>query len=261
MTAAHATPLRCEGLGREVAGRTLYRDLDAAFPPSTVTAIVGPNGAGKSTLLRDLAGLRRPQRGDVRLGDAPVSAQGPLTRARALAYLPQSTPLAYDLSVAEVVMLGRTPFLARFAGPGAEDHAAVERALDRVGLRVAASRPLSSLSGGERQRVMLARMLATEAPVLLLDEPTAALDVGHALAFMDLCRELADGGRAVVAALHDLDLARRSADAALVVGARDGAVAVGTAAQVLTPQLLGPLFAVDILERDGHLLFTRSLRT
>jgi iron complex transport system ATP-binding protein len=226
--------------------------------PSTVTAIVGPNGAGKSTLLRDLAGLRAPQRGAVHLDDAPLAAIDAATRARALAYLPQTTPLAYDLTVADVVMLGRTPFLNRFAGPGAADRRAVDRAIERVGLAVTATRPLSSLSGGERQRVMLARMLATEAPVLLLDEPTAALDVGHALAFMDLCRELAAGGRTVIAALHDLDLARRSADAALVLG--DGAVTSGEAAAVLTPAILGPLFAVEILERDGHLLFARSLR-
>jgi len=251
--------LRAQGLGRRVGERWLYRDLDATFAAASITAIVGPNGSGKSTLLRDLAGLRPPAAGRVTLAGAALDGQSPTSRARSLAYLPQATPLAYDLRVEAVVMLGRTPFLPRFGGPSAQDHRLVAAALDRVGLRDAAQRPLSSLSGGERQRVMLARMLATQAPLLLLDEPTAALDVGHALAFMDLCRELADGGTTVIAALHDLDLARRSADAAVVLGAADGNVLTGASAAVLVPATLGPLFAVRLRESDGHLIVERSL--
>jgi len=255
-----AAQLRAVGLGRRIDGRWLYRGLEASFAPATVTALVGPNGSGKTTLLRDLAGLRRPASGSVTLGGAPLADQRPAERARVLAYLPQATPLAYDLRAREVVMLGRSPFLSRFAGPSPADHQLVADALVRVGLAGAGERRTSSLSGGERQRVMLARLLATQAPLLLLDEPTAALDVGHALAFMDLCRELAAAGTTVIAALHDLDLARGSADAAIVLGSEGGAAITGASSAVLTPTILGPIFAVELRESDGHLVFERSLQ-
>ena len=257
---ADAAELRASGLGRQIGGRWLYRDLNAFFAPATVTAIVGPNGSGKTTLLRDLAGLRRPAAGSVTLRGASLADRRPAERARALAYLPQTTPLAYDLPAHEVVMLGRSPFLPRFAGPSPADHQHVADALRRVGLAGAGERRVSSLSGGERQRVMLARLLATQAPLLLLDEPTASLDVGHALAFMDLCRALAATGTTVIAALHDLDLARSSADAAIVLGSEGGAAIAGTAASLLTPSVLGPIFAVELREIDGHLVFERSLQ-
>ncbi len=260
LSPAEPPALEVDGLGRRVGGRWLYRDLTASFAPATVTAIVGPNGSGKTTLLRDLAGLRRPAAGAVRLGGSPLAEVRPAERARALAYLPQATPLAYDLRVAEVVMLGRSPFLPRFAGPSEADHHLVAAALARVGLRGAGGRRISSLSGGERQRVMLARLLATQAPLLLLDEPTAALDVGHALAFTDLCRELASAGSTVIAAHHDLDLARSSADAAIVLGTEGGAAICGAASAVLTPAILGPIFAVELRESDGHLVFECSLQ-
>ncbi len=252
--------LRASGLGRRVGERWLYRDLDVCFAPASVTAIVGPNGSGKTTLLRELAGLCRPAAGTIHWRGESLTAMNPGLRARRLAYLPQATHLTYDLRVHEVVMLGRTPFLPRFTGPAATDQQIVATALRRVGLGDAAKRSLQSLSGGERQRVMLARMLATQAPLLLLDEPTAALDVGHALAFMELCRELASTGTTVITALHDLDLARRETDAAIVLGNANGRTITGTAEEVLTPATLGPLFAVELRESDGHLVFERSLR-
>ncbi|MEZ4454448.1 MAG: ABC transporter ATP-binding protein [Nannocystaceae bacterium] len=248
------------GLGRAIAGRWLYRGLDHRFAPATFTAIVGPNGAGKSTLLRDLAGLRTPAAGAIELGGRPLRSLPPGERARLLAYLPQATSLAHDLRADEVVMLGRTPFLGRFAGPRPADHAAVRRALATVGADALAERPVSTLSGGERQRVMLARMLATEAPLLLLDEPTAALDVGHALSFLGLCRELVGGGATIVAVLHDLGLARRHADEALLLGDPDGAVAHGPVASVLTPAALAPIFQVAVRSLDGHLVFETAAR-
>ncbi|MCB9701374.1 MAG: ABC transporter ATP-binding protein [Myxococcales bacterium] len=252
-------PLRALGLGRALGSRVLYRGLDRTLEASTVTVLVGPNGAGKSTLLRDLAGLRAPAEGRVTLGGADLHRLAPGERARQIAYLPQHTPLAHDLGAAEVVMLGRTPYLGRFTGPGPEDTSVVAAALARVGLADAARRRLSTLSGGERQRVMLARMLATGAPILLLDEPCAGLDIGHALAFLALCRDLARGGATVLVALHDLDLARAHADHALVLGDPAGRVVAGEAAAVLAPATLGPLFGVEISEVGGHLICERAL--
>jgi ABC-type cobalamin/Fe3+-siderophores transport system ATPase subunit len=246
--------LVCAGLGRAIGGRWLYRGLDLSLEAGSMTVIVGPNGAGKSTLLRDLAGLRAPHAGTITLGGAPLATISAATRARRLAYLPQQTPLSYDLSVAEVVMLGRTPALPRFGAPGPADRAAVAEALAATGLTGLATRGITGLSGGERQRVMLARMLASGAPLLLLDEPTSSLDIGFALGFLALCRRLAGAGRALAVALHDLDLARRHADqAVLLVG--DGEVRVGDPAAILGGESVSAVFGVQAREIDGHLVF------
>lgn len=252
-------PLHARGLGRQLGGRWLYRGLDLDLPPRTITVVVGPNGSGKSTLLRDLAGLARPAAGEIWLSGQPLADLRPAERARSLAYLPQDTPLAHDLAVAELVMLGRAPYLPRLGGPGPDDRAAVDEALAAVGLAGAAERGVLGLSGGERQRVMLARMLATRAPVLLLDEPTRALDVGQELDFLALCRRLTDQGATIAAAIHDLDLARRHADQVLLLpGDGRGHPRIGAPAAVLVHGALAEVFGVDAREVDGHLVFERA---
>lgn len=247
--------LSARGLGLEVPGRRLFAGLDVEVAAGRVVAVVGPNGAGKSTLLRTLAGLTRPQAGAVRLGDDDVHGLPGRVRARRLAYLPQGTSLAYALPVREVVLLGRAPYLPAFGAPAAADHAAVDRALARVGMAGLADRNVRTLSGGEFQRVMLARMLASEAAVLVLDEPTAALDIGQSLAFLGELRALAAGGAAIVLALHDLALARRFADAAVLLRG-DGSVAAGEVAEVLAPAELAAAFGVAVRELEGHLVFS-----
>lgn len=251
--------LRAEGLGAHVPGppaRWLLRGLGLAIAPGEVWALVGPNGSGKSTLLRCLAGLRKAEEGTVRLGDRPLHETPGRERAKRLAYLPQLTPLYHDLRARQVVMLGRAPHLSRWAGPSAEDERRVDEALARVDATGLAERPISTLSGGERQRVMLARLLATGAEILLLDEPTTALDIGHALRLLALCRDLAADGAAVVLAMHELELARRYADRAVCLGVgHDGEHRHGAAADVLTPEILGPVFDVDVQEQAGELSF------
>lgn len=255
MTAA----LSARGLGLEVPGRRLFAGLDLAVAPGQVLAVVGPNGAGKSSLLRALAGLTRPHAGTVRLGEDDVHALPGRVRARRLAYLPQGTALAYALSVTEVVMLGRAPYLPAFAAPSAADRAMVARALARVGLAGFEARDVQTLSGGEFQRVMLARMLAGEANVLVLDEPTAALDIGQTLALLGELRALAAGGAAIVLAIHDLALARRYADVGVLLRG-DGSAETGPIGQVLSARNLGTAFGVAARELDGHLVFEAGTR-
>lgn len=234
----------------------LIRDLDASFEPGRVSVVIGPNGSGKTTLLRALAGLHPPDAGSITLGDRPLDQTRRRERGTQLAYLPQQTPLYHDLVVSDLVMLGRSPHLSRFAPPSSLDRSRVDQALARVGLRSLARRPITTLSGGERQRVMLARMLASEAPVLLLDEPTTALDIGHALAFLGLCRTLASAGHTVVLAMHDLELARRHGDDLVCLTDRDdGRVHRGSVGETLTPELIHDVFRVDArLGPDGLVL-------
>ncbi len=246
--------LEAREVSQSIGKRCLFENLCMTARPGTITAVVGPNGSGKSTLLRRLAGLEPPDRGEIVLEGRAVLDMPPRERALRLGYLPQSTPLYHDLRVRELVDLGRAPHLGRFSSPGVEDRAAVDRALERVGMRELEARGLFGLSGGERQRVMLARMLATGAPVLVLDEPTTGLDVGHALGFLELCGELASGGSTLIIAMHDLARARDYAEQAVCLGYEGGRVETGPAATILEPSTLGELFGVDVAE-ETQLVF------
>ena len=201
-------------------GRPVLQGVNAAWAVGW-TAVVGPNGAGKSTLLRALAGLlpsgSHRGAGEVLLEGRPVQSWPPLDRARRLAWLSQQGEVAGDLTVRDVVMLGRLPHLGLLGQPGAADEAAVDEALQAVAASAWASRLLRTLSGGERQRVLLARTLAVQAPILLLDEPTAHLDPPHQVALIRLMRRRSSA-HTVVSVLHDLNLALR-ADRLLILQA------------------------------------------
>ena len=171
------------------------------------TAIVGPNGAGKSTLLRVLAGLQVPDAGHVSLSGRPLNEVPLRERARTMAWLAQQGDTSGELTVREVVHLGRLPQLGLFAAPTAFDEALVQQAMAQTECAAWQHRRLHELSGGERQRVLLARALAVDAPVLLLDEPTTHLDPPHQIALLRLLQRQARAGRAVVSVLHDLSLA------------------------------------------------------
>ncbi|MFB6125734.1 MAG: ATP-binding cassette domain-containing protein [Halolamina sp.] len=212
--------------------------------PGEFVGLVGPNGAGKTTLLRAASGYLTPAAGTVRVGGDDLHALSSRAASRRVATVPQETGVAFEFSVRDVVAMGRTPHLSRFGGADETDRRAVDRALARTATADLADRPVTELSGGERGRVLLARALAQDAPVLLLDEPTASLDVNHQVETLGLVRELADASHAVVAAVHDLDLAARFCDR-LVLLADGGVVADDDPAAVLTADGLGDAFDAD----------------
>ncbi len=194
-----------------VTGR--LEDVTVTLQPGQITAICGPNGAGKSTLLAALAGLLLADEGEVRLDDAPLSNMHPRERAKAIGFLPQSGEVAWDVSVASLVALGRLPH-------GDAGKFAVAQALAATDLGDLAHRPVSTLSGGEKARALLARVLAGEPRWILADEPLAALDLAHQLAMLRVLRAQADHGVGVVLVLHDLSLAMNHADRVIVLGER-----------------------------------------
>jgi iron complex transport system ATP-binding protein len=216
MSGLHARAV-CAGYG----SRRVLHGVSCRFERGW-SAIVGPNGSGKSTLLRVLAGLLDPQSGEVRLDGAPLTRLPARARARAIAWLPQLAEPAGELTVRETVALGRLPHVGVFGAPTAADEAAIAAAMRRTECSDWSERRLSELSGGERQRALLARALATEAPILLLDEPTLHLDPPHQVALAKLARALA-ATHTVVTVMHDLALALAADQVLLLENGRVGA--------------------------------------
>ncbi|ADI13255.1 heme ABC transporter ATP-binding protein [Truepera radiovictrix] len=235
--------LEVSGLGYRAAGRWLVRDVALQVPAGEFCAILGPNGAGKTTLLRLLSGELTPSRGAVQLLGRPLSSYAPLALAQQRALLSQKRHLEFPFRALEVVMLGRLPHQAR-GHETPRDRAVVAESLTRVEAQGLSERVYPSLSGGEASRVDLARVLAQEPQLLLLDEPTNHLDPRHQLAVLALARELAAGGCAVIATMHDLNLAARFADR-LVLMHRGEVVSLGSASEVLTEDRLRSVYGVE----------------
>lgn len=206
--------VRLEGvrLGtRDVLGAVSFRAL-----PGSAVGILGPNGSGKTTLLRSIAGLI-PYRGSVRVGGTDVVALGPKERARTLAYVPQRSLLDAPVPVCDVVMMGRHCHQDAWGRVTRADRSAVEHAMTVLDVAALGERRFTELSGGEQRRVLLARALATEASVILLDEPTAALDVGHALSLFRSLQALTRAGKVVLVVLHQITDAERFCDPVCVL--------------------------------------------
>lgn len=211
-------------------------DVSASLRPGEITAICGPNGAGKSTLLQCLAGLLVPDSGAVFLDDARLASLPARRRAQAIGYLPQSGEIAWDLSVRNLVALGRLPH-------GDQGAIQVDAALTALDLEAFSNMPVRSLSGGEKARTLLARVLAGEPRWILADEPLAALDLGHELALMAHLRHAARAGAGVVLVLHDLALAMNHADRVLVLD-RGCIAADGTPEAALAAELIDRVWSV-----------------
>ena len=250
------TPLlQAVGLRSRYGGRSsaeVLRGVDFTLAPGEVLGLVGPNGSGKSSLLKCLAGLRPPSGGTLLLEGRSLAGHARQEIARAIAYVPQHTGPSMSLRVIDMVLLGRLPHRGR--GSAQQDQAIALAAIERLALQPLALRHFSDLSGGERQRVLMARALAQQGRLLLLDEPTSDLDLRHQLATLQTVHELSrQRGVGAVIAIHDLALAARFCDRLLML--RAGAVlAAGTPQQVLTPANVQALFGVSArIGSDGGL--------
>jgi iron complex transport system ATP-binding protein len=220
--------------------RPIVRNAWAVVRPGELAGLIGPNGAGKSTLLRALCGLLPLARGSVQVDGRETKELGARALARRIAYLPQRHVLHWRLRARQVVALGRLPHAGASA---AADQRAIDRAVEHTNIEDLLDQEVDTLSGGERARVMLARALAVESDVLLADEPVAALDPFHALQIMEMLRNLAREGMAVLIVLHDLALAMRFCDHLFLM--QNGIVtACGRPADVLSPEHLALAYRV-----------------
>lgn len=243
--------LELRAAGLEMEGHWLVRGASLSLCAGRVTALAGPNGSGKTTLLRLLGGLWRPTEGSALLDGHDLRLMGRRDLARRVAFTPQDTHIAFSFTVRDVVTMGRHPHLGRFERESEHDRSAVTEAMERADVAHLADWLVRGLSGGERQRVVIARSLATSAGTILLDEPTANLDIAHALDVLELCRRLADEGKAVALAIHDLNLARRYASAVVLVSA-GRVVAAGAPDEVLSDVAIRDVFCVRAEQAVGQ---------
>ncbi|RIJ69789.1 heme ABC transporter ATP-binding protein [Nakamurella silvestris] len=227
----------------ELGGRRILDEVSLTVRAGEVIALVGPNGAGKSTLLGALAGDLVPGRGQVLLADRPIGGWTPVERAMRRAVLPQSVALSFPFTCAEVIAMGRTPWSG--TSQTDQDEAVVRQAVTDCQVADFAGRAFNTLSGGERARVALAKTLAQQADLLLLDEPTAALDIRHQELVLRIAREQAAAGKGVVVVLHDLELAGAYAHRVAVLD-RSRVVAEGPAAEVFTADLLSAVYQHEV---------------
>jgi iron complex transport system ATP-binding protein len=234
--------LHCDALAVSYRDRVAVRPSSFALARGTLVALVGPNGAGKSSVLKAIAGVV-PCTGTIRSGEQTLNSS-PRARARTIAYLPQSPAAHWPVKARDLVALGRLPHRAFGAALRSEDRAAIEAAMTQTGVTALAERAVDELSGGELARVQLARALAVQAPILLVDEPVAALDPYHQLEIMHLLADYAARDALVVTVLHDLTLAARFAHRIIVMNEGE-VVADGRPEQVLSADTLRRYYRVE----------------
>lgn len=259
MSRAQHPLLACENLSICVPGRQLIEALDLTLHRGELIAVLGQNGTGKTLALTALAGLRVPDSGQVRLLGDDVASMPRQRTARHLALLPQVIDDIFPATVMDTALIGRHPHIGAFRWESAEDYAIAAQTLETMGLKDLHDRDILTLSGGERRRLAIAQVLTQVPDVYLLDEPTNHLDPQHQLDTLRVFREAADGGAAIIASLHDVNLAVRFADRCLLLFG-DGRWQLGDCKDVLTEETLSDLFAtrMEAVPWRSHELFIAS---
>ena len=227
-------------------GRPVGKDVSFALDVGEVMCLLGPNGGGKTTLLKTILGIQPAQDGQVRIAGEDAASWTPAERAQALAYVPQSTAATFPFTVREMVLMGRTARLGLFAQPGARDRAIADATLAQLGVTHLGDRPFTEISGGERQLVLIARALAQEAKVVILDEPTASLDFANQNRVLGIISLLKQQGLAVLFSTHHPDQAFAVADEVAML--REGRLMKsGSVAATLTEAALGELYGAQVV--------------
>jgi iron complex transport system ATP-binding protein len=254
------TEIEIDHLSVAFGNASVLEDVTLSVPGAAWVGVIGPNGAGKTTLLRTIAGFT-VFAGDVVVGRRRVTNLSRRDLARLVAYVPQRPTIPVGLTVADYVVMGRTPYIAYFGVESRRDLEIVSDLLGRLGLGALAERELGSLSGGELQRVVLGRALAQQAPVLLLDEPTSALDIGHQQSVLELVDSLrGEQQLTVISAMHDLTLAGQFSDRLVLMG-RGRIAAQGPPAEVLTEAAIATHYGARVrVERDGDAVLVTPRR-
>ena len=243
------TALTLQSVAVDLGQRRILTDITATFAPGECVAIMGPNGSGKSTLMRAAAGLIGTAAGTLTLLDKPISAWRREDLGRTIAYLPQGGEVHWPLTVRNIVSLGRIPHVHRFARQTRADEEAITRAMQACDVAHLADRPATALSGGERARALLARALASEAKIILADEPFAQLDPSHQLHAMEVLKAASEAGALVIVVLHDLSIAARHASRVLLLS--DGHLtADGPPTTTLISETLRQTFGIDAFIGD-----------
>ncbi len=252
---ANALAIQTTKLAFSYEDSPIFSGLDLQLDKGQMVGLIGPNGAGKSTLLRLLLGIMKPESGDITIMERPLARVRRRDLARLITLVPQDSQINYAFSVEDVVAMGRNPWLDRFQPASVNDLAIIENAMLHTDVLRFAKRSINQLSGGERQRVLIARAIAQQTPIILLDEATANLDICHQLEVLELAQSLAKQGRLVVAAIHDLAMASRFCDRLLLL-AQQQLQDDGAPHEVITEQNLKHFFNLHAQVRPSSICDT-----
>lgn len=251
------TLIEAQDLAAGHAGKALVRGVDLALRPGEILCLLGPNGVGKTTLFRTLLNLLPPLAGSLHLGGEDIRSLDRRQIARRIAYVPQVQSLPFAFTVRDIVLMGRSAALGPFAAPGAEDHRRTDAALEHLGIADLARRDMLQLSGGQQQMVLIARALAQGAPTMVMDEPTASLDLANRRRIETLIADLSRDGMGIVLSTHDPDQAAELADRVILLGP-GRVLASGPTTETMTSDALSQLYATPIRREtlsDGKLHF------